>query len=91
MEPYFESVIRGCFVRIGIGANSQGQSVYRVCEVVGVDARDTAKQVSPGDYLNGEYSRSRSLLMARGERVCVVCVGGCGRGREGYRQAGESW
>ena len=50
MEPYFESVIRGCFVRIGIGANTLGQSVYRVCEVVGVDARDTAKQVGASPW-----------------------------------------
>ncbi|XP_063236979.1 RNA polymerase-associated protein RTF1 homolog [Bacillus rossius redtenbacheri] len=33
--PFFERVVIGCFVRIGIGCNN-GKPVYRVCEVSGV-------------------------------------------------------
>ncbi|KAJ9576944.1 hypothetical protein L9F63_006470, partial [Diploptera punctata] len=33
--PFFERVVKGCFVRIGIGTNN-GKSVYRVCEISGV-------------------------------------------------------
>ncbi|GLG94680.1 RNA polymerase-associated protein Rtf1 [Gryllus bimaculatus] len=33
--PFFERVVTGCFVRIGIG-NNNGKPVYRVCEVAGV-------------------------------------------------------
>nr|CAD7438659.1 unnamed protein product [Timema bartmani] len=33
--PFFERVVRGCFVRIGIG-NNNGKPVYRVCEIAGV-------------------------------------------------------
>ncbi|CAI5952044.1 unnamed protein product [Closterium sp. NIES-64] len=44
MEPYFESLVCGCFVRLGIGMNPHGQPVYRICEVVAVDAKDPSKQ-----------------------------------------------
>ncbi|KAJ4436270.1 hypothetical protein ANN_18901 [Periplaneta americana] len=33
--PFFDRVVRGCFVRIGIG-NHNGKPVYRVCEISGV-------------------------------------------------------
>lgn len=33
--PFFDRVVTGCFVRIGIG-NNNGKPVYRVCEVAGV-------------------------------------------------------
>ncbi|CAM6102901.1 unnamed protein product [Calypogeia fissa] len=44
MEPFFEDVVVGCYVRIGIGVSNSGQSIYRVCLVKNVDARDPAKQ-----------------------------------------------
>jgi RNA polymerase-associated protein RTF1 len=44
MEPFFEEVVVGCFVRIGIGVSNSGQSIYRVCQVKNVDARDPNKQ-----------------------------------------------
>ncbi|XP_050273736.1 protein RTF1 homolog [Quercus robur] len=37
MEPFFEELIVGCFVRIGIG-RSKVESIYRLCLVQGVDA-----------------------------------------------------
>ncbi|GMH19516.1 hypothetical protein Nepgr_021357 [Nepenthes gracilis] len=39
MEPFFEELIVGCFVRVGIGMKS-GQNVYRLCFVRNVDASD---------------------------------------------------
>ncbi|XP_066994657.2 RNA polymerase-associated protein Rtf1 [Anabrus simplex] len=33
--PFFNRVVTGCFVRIGIGSNN-GKPVYRVCEISGV-------------------------------------------------------
>ncbi|KTW25871.1 hypothetical protein T552_03145 [Pneumocystis carinii B80] len=35
-HPLFEGVIVGCFARVKIGENSQGKSVYRVCQVKGL-------------------------------------------------------
>ncbi|KAJ7534000.1 hypothetical protein O6H91_13G074900 [Diphasiastrum complanatum] len=43
MEPFFEDVIRGCFVRIGIGTSSSGLSIYRLCLVKNVDAKEPEK------------------------------------------------
>jgi RNA polymerase-associated protein RTF1 len=37
MEPFFEELIVGCFVRVGIG-RSNGEPIYRLCMVQGVDA-----------------------------------------------------
>ncbi len=34
--PHFDEVVLGAFVRITIGVNEAGESVYRVCEIVGV-------------------------------------------------------
>eukprot|EP00897_Mesotaenium_endlicherianum_P006957 jgi/Mesen1/628/ME000108S10788 len=44
MEPFFEDLVVGCLVRLGIGMSPTGQSVYRVCEIVGVDSKDPSKQ-----------------------------------------------
>ncbi|XP_074279473.1 protein RTF1 homolog [Silene latifolia] len=43
MEPFFEELIVGCFVRIGIGMKD-GRSVYRLCIVQNVDASDPNKR-----------------------------------------------
>ncbi|XP_074272181.1 protein RTF1 homolog [Silene latifolia] len=43
MDPFFEELIVGCFVRVGIGMKS-GQSIYRLCIVRNVDASDPNKQ-----------------------------------------------
>ena len=34
--PHFDEIVLGAFVRITIGVNEEGNSVYRVCEIVGV-------------------------------------------------------
>ncbi|CAG0904466.1 unnamed protein product [Cyprideis torosa] len=39
--PFFKKLATGCFVRVGIGNNPQGEPVYRVCEVL--DVLETAK------------------------------------------------
>ncbi|XP_010254572.2 PREDICTED: protein RTF1 homolog [Nelumbo nucifera] len=44
MEPFFEELIVGCFVRVGIGMSRSGQSIYRLCMVKNVDATDPNKQ-----------------------------------------------
>lgn len=40
MEPFFEELIVGCFVRVGIGRTRSGVSLYRLCFVLNVDASD---------------------------------------------------
>ncbi|MBA0627763.1 hypothetical protein Gotri_003329 [Gossypium trilobum] len=39
MEPFFEELIVGCFVRVGIGRSKTG-AIYRLCMVRNVDATD---------------------------------------------------
>ncbi|KAE7995634.1 hypothetical protein FH972_000409 [Carpinus fangiana] len=39
MEPFFEELIVGCFVRVGIGKSKSG-SIYRLCMVRNVDATE---------------------------------------------------
>ncbi|KAH8946808.1 hypothetical protein BDL97_11G006200 [Sphagnum fallax] len=43
MEPFFEEIIVGCFVRIGIGVSNSGLPIYRLCQVKNVDAKDPDK------------------------------------------------
>ncbi|KAJ7973245.1 putative RNA polymerase-associated protein RTF1 [Quillaja saponaria] len=43
MEPFFEELIVGCFVRIGIGRFKSGP-VYRLCTVLSVDASDPQRK-----------------------------------------------
>ncbi|XP_013605996.1 PREDICTED: protein RTF1 homolog [Brassica oleracea var. oleracea] len=42
MEPFFEELIVGCFVRVGIGRSKSGP-IYRLCMVKNVDAADPDK------------------------------------------------
>ena len=46
MEPFFEELIVGCFVRFGIGLKD-GQSIYRLCMVQNVDASAGNASISP--------------------------------------------
>lgn len=55
MEPFFEDIIVGCFVRIGIGVSSTGQSIYRVCQVKNVDAKDPDKQYKFENFMTFKY------------------------------------
>ncbi|KAM7265733.1 hypothetical protein ACFE04_003416 [Oxalis oulophora] len=44
MEPFFEELIVGCFVRVGIGMAKGGKRIYRLCNVRHVDATDPNKR-----------------------------------------------
>lgn len=54
MEPFFEELIVGCFVRVGIGMKS-GQSIYRLCIVRNVDASDPDKQYKLENKMTYKY------------------------------------
>lgn len=43
MEPFFEELIVGCFVRVGIGRSKSGP-IYRLCMVRNVDATEPERQ-----------------------------------------------
>ncbi|KAG6475584.1 hypothetical protein ZIOFF_064812 [Zingiber officinale] len=43
MEPFFEELIAGCFVRLGIGKTRTGKPKYKLCLVRNVDATDPEK------------------------------------------------
>ncbi|KAH6790564.1 plus-3 domain-containing protein [Perilla frutescens var. frutescens] len=43
MEPFFDELIVGCFVRVGIGKSRSGP-IYRLCVVRNVDATDPDRQ-----------------------------------------------
>ncbi|CAM9377327.1 unnamed protein product, partial [Heterosigma akashiwo] len=32
-EPYFKEAVCGSYVRLGIGSNSRGVPIYRVCRI----------------------------------------------------------
>ncbi|KAL6146730.1 hypothetical protein ACLB2K_057408 [Fragaria x ananassa] len=44
MEPFFEELIVGCFVRVGIGKTKSGRPIYRLCSVRNVDSSDPDRQ-----------------------------------------------
>lgn len=54
MDPFFEDLIVGCFVRVGIGMKS-GQSIYRLCIVRNVDASDPNKQYKLDNKMTYKY------------------------------------
>lgn len=43
MEPFFDELIVGCFVRVGIGKSRSGP-IYRLCVIRNVDASDPDRQ-----------------------------------------------
>eukprot|EP00308_Calcidiscus_leptoporus_P021795 CAMPEP_0119378664 /NCGR_PEP_ID=MMETSP1334-20130426/49293_1 /TAXON_ID=127549 /ORGANISM="Calcidiscus leptoporus, Strain RCC1130" /LENGTH=359 /DNA_ID=CAMNT_0007397947 /DNA_START=6 /DNA_END=1085 /DNA_ORIENTATION=- len=57
-EPYFESVVRGCLVRIGL--DQMGKKMYRVAEVVAVEERQQS-------YKLGARVTCKQLLLDFGE------------------------
>lgn len=54
MEPFFEDLIVGCFVRVGIGMKS-GQNIYRLCIVRNVDASDPDRQYKLENKMTYKY------------------------------------
>ncbi|CAL0308537.1 unnamed protein product [Lupinus luteus] len=53
-EPFFEDLIVGCFVRIGIGRSESGP-VYRLCMVQNVDAGDPNKPYKVENRVTHKY------------------------------------
>ncbi|KAL7612645.1 hypothetical protein Lser_V15G05978 [Lactuca serriola] len=54
MEPFFEELIVGCFVRVGIGKSKSGP-IYRLCIVRNVDAADPDKQYKLENKMTHKY------------------------------------
>ncbi|WCJ26995.1 plus-3 domain-containing protein [Euphorbia peplus] len=54
MEPWFDELIVGCFVRLGIGKSKNG-SVYRLCLVRNVDAADPDRQYKMDNKMTHKY------------------------------------
>ncbi|KAL5984427.1 Protein RTF1 [Asimina triloba] len=73
MEPFFEELIVGCFVRVGIGMSRDKVSIYRLCMVRNVDASEPDRQYklegrTTHKYLNlvwGSESSAARWQMAR--------------------------
>ncbi|CAI9087511.1 OLC1v1021590C1 [Oldenlandia corymbosa var. corymbosa] len=71
MEPFFDDLMVGCFVRVGVGKSKTGP-VYRLCSVRGVDASDPDRLYKLDNkttykYLNvvwGNESKSARWQMA---------------------------
>ncbi|PSN44686.1 hypothetical protein C0J52_15640 [Blattella germanica] len=61
--PFFERVVRGCYVRIGIG-NNNGKPVYRVCEVSGVC--ETGKIYQLGSTRTNKGLKLRETMALQG-------------------------
>ncbi|XP_062204132.1 protein RTF1 homolog [Phragmites australis] len=55
MEPFFEELISGCFVRLGIGKTKSGIPKYRLCIVRNVDASDPDRQYKLESYTTCKY------------------------------------
>ncbi|XP_014494987.1 protein RTF1 homolog [Vigna radiata var. radiata] len=54
MEPFFEELIAGCFVRVGIGRSKSGP-IYRLCLVKNVDATDCDRQYKLENKMTHKY------------------------------------
>ncbi|GAB2234744.1 hypothetical protein Droror1_Dr00004009 [Drosera rotundifolia] len=54
MDPFFEELMVGCFVRIGIGMRS-GQNVYRLCIVQNVFTSDISRQYQLENKMTCKY------------------------------------
>ncbi|KAL6643669.1 hypothetical protein ACP70R_018435 [Stipagrostis hirtigluma subsp. patula] len=55
MEPFFEDLISGCFVRLGIGKTKSGNAKYRLCIVRNVDASDPDRKYKLESYTTCKY------------------------------------
>ncbi|KAK9131736.1 hypothetical protein Scep_011264 [Stephania cephalantha] len=65
LEPFFEEVVVGCFVRLGIGKDRNDNSIYRLCKVLNIDASDPDKQYvlegkSTNKYLHVIFGKSEA-------------------------------
>ncbi|CAM0147672.1 unnamed protein product [Urochloa decumbens] len=55
MEPFFEDLMAGCFVRLGIGKTKSGTPRYRLCIVRNVDASDPDRKYRLESYSTSKY------------------------------------
>ncbi|AQK40323.1 Protein RTF1 homolog [Zea mays] len=55
MEPFFDDLISGCFVRLGIGKTKNGTPSYRLCIVRNVDASDPDRNYKLENYSTCKY------------------------------------
>ncbi|CAL5093262.1 unnamed protein product [Urochloa decumbens] len=55
MEPFFEDLMAGCFVRLGIGKTKSGTPRYRLCIVRNVDASDPDRKYRLDSYSTSKY------------------------------------
>jgi RNA polymerase-associated protein RTF1 len=55
MEPFFDDLISGCFVRLGIGQTKNGTPRYRLCIVRNVDASDPDRNYKLESYTTCKY------------------------------------
>ncbi|KAM0910789.1 hypothetical protein ACQ4PT_013918 [Festuca glaucescens] len=55
MEPFFEDLVAGCFVRLGIGKTKNGTPKYRLCIVRNVDASDPDRKYKLESYTTCKY------------------------------------
>ncbi|PAN21224.1 hypothetical protein PAHAL_3G451100 [Panicum hallii] len=55
MEPFFEDLMSGCFVRLGIGKTKNGTPRYRLCIVRNVDASDPDRKYKLENYTTCKY------------------------------------
>jgi len=65
-EPFFEQVVIGCFVRLGVGKAPGSRSLpqYRVCEIVGVVDYKYS-------YAFGEFQTKKALMLRIGHNQRV--------------------
>ncbi|GAU50743.1 hypothetical protein TSUD_86220 [Trifolium subterraneum] len=54
MEPFFEELVVGCFVRVGIGRSKTGP-IYRLCMVKNVDSSDPDRQYKLENKTTSKY------------------------------------
>lgn len=55
MEPFFDDLVSGCFVRLGIGKTKHGNPRYRLCIVRNVDASDPDRKYRLESYTTCKY------------------------------------
>ena len=85
MEPFFEELIVGCFVRVGIGRSKSGP-IYRLCLVRNVDATEPDRQYKLENrntykYLNVVWGNETSAA-----RWQMAMVSDSGPQEEEYKQ-----
>jgi len=65
--PFFEKLVIGCFVRIGIGQNDGGKPVYRIAEVL--EVCETAKVYAISHTSKARTNKGLKLRHGNQERV----------------------